>query len=881
MRRAFVIVVCLLLLPAVGRADAVYSATTATLSNGAEIHDCPFCHDGKIAGHIGGDDNGRVVFSNIIVQAAGLYEMTVYYQVSDDRSFDIIVNHEPVPQTVIFRRRTRDAGIGSQSVLVPLASGTNSIAFENPREFGPDLEQISIAAERIPSQSIAGTAQDSAGSPVAGARIDLSGQVERQTVTDAAGHYEFNYLPKGEYRITPAKGGFVFEPFDRIVGTNANRADFSVRPFPAKTPDLVEIATKRWRIVYDRANGTATILHDGVELLTGAHAEVRLPATVTSMDYARRKIRQQPVQDCFGFGRKVEIESNHGEGEGMTQIFWLYDDADYLLAQVKLTGRKRLSSNFMAPLVSRAPVNLLPSGDNRALFVPFDNDKWIRYDAIPFGGDVTSYEVSAFYNNASRQGLVVGSIDHDTWKTGVKAATSGGTIEALEIFGGITSASTRDTLPHGKVTGTLIESPRIFLGFFSDWRDGLDKFAMANAKVAPPRQWTKNVPFGWNSWGKLQFNISFAKAVEASDFFAHDLQPHHFEDNDTVYIGLDAGWGKFSDEQLKEFAGHCKANHQEAGIYFTPFADFGRKSSATVEGSHYQYKDIYLYADGDRQRIAGGVALDPTHPGTKARIKYYVDRFKRFGFKYVKADFMVHGALEGDRFYDPHVTTGLQAYNSGMKYLDQCLGPEMYLNLAISPLFPAQYANSRRIACDSWGDIGKVEYTLNSLTYGWWLGHVYDFNDPDHVVLGGYAGGENRARVTSAVITGLFISGDDFSEAGDPIGKEKARKFLTNPDIDALGRMQKAFRPVEGDTGDRAASMFTYEDARYFYLAAFNYSQAATNREVAFGRIGLRTVGPVEAKELWSGEERKVSSPMNIHIPAADVVVYRFRKAGV
>ena len=75
--------------------------------------------------------------------------------------------------------------------------------------------------------------------------------------------------------------------------------------------------------------------------------------------------------------------------------------------------------------------------------------------------------------------------------------------------------------------------------------------------------------------------------------------------------------------------------------------------------------------------------------------------------------------------------------------------------------------------------LADTEYTLNSLTYGWWLDGVYDFNDPDEIVLDGFSESENRARVTSAAITGLFICGDDFSRDGEPSGKERAKKFLS------------------------------------------------------------------------------------------------------
>jgi hypothetical protein len=51
--------------------------------------------------------------------------------------------------------------------------------------------------------------------------------------------------------------------------------------------------------------------------------------------------------------------------------------------------------------------------------VPFANDGFVRYNAMPINNSGTSYEVGAFYDNTSRNGLVVGSVTHDTWKTGI------------------------------------------------------------------------------------------------------------------------------------------------------------------------------------------------------------------------------------------------------------------------------------------------------------------------------------------------------------------------------------------------------------------------------------------------------------------------------
>ncbi|MGH7979559.1 MAG: alpha-galactosidase, partial [Limisphaerales bacterium] len=634
----------------------------------------------------------------------------------------------------------------------------------------------------------------------------------------------------------------------------------------------------QWRIEYDLKHGTADIFHDGILLISHAVAVARVPQSVTSRDYKSRKAYRRPIHDGFGDGVEYVVASSGGGTGTMTQRFWLYNNADFFLTDVTINRKGGVASNYMSPLCAENESSFLPDGDNRALFVPFDNDKWIRYNAVPFGSAVTSYEVSAFYNNATRYGLVIGSVEHDVWKTGIQSVTTANGLAAIEVFGGIASPLTRDVLPHGKASGQTVRSPKIFVGWYSDWRDGLDAYAKANATVAPRRAWSGGPPFGWNSWGKLQFRLTFDKAIQVSDFFAKKLPS--FKDDRVAYIGLDAGWNIFSDQQLKQFVAHCQSNGQQAGIYFTPFAAWGAHDDALIPGTQYHYRDIYAYANGRRESIAGGVALDPTHPGTQALIASAIAEFKKAGFTYVKADFLTQGALEADKYFDPRVTTGIEAYNEGMRFVDRQLGPGIFLNESIAPLFPARYANSRRIACDSFGSIAQVEYTLNSVTYGWWLARVYDFNDPDEMVLDGYTENENRARVTSAAITGNFISGDDFSDDGSAAGKERAEKFLANDEINKVARMRQKFRPVEGNTGPRAANLFYLEDGNNCYIAAFNYSQDPANWTLNLKRIGINAGNGSCATNLWNGTVQRMTNGLDIGLGPADATIYKFAIRG-
>ncbi|MDQ2731938.1 MAG: alpha-galactosidase, partial [Armatimonadota bacterium] len=221
-------------------------------------------------------------------------------------------------------------------------------------------------------------------------------------------------------------------------------------------------------------------------------------------------------------------------------------------------------------------------------------------------------------------------------------------------------------------------------------------------------------------------------------------------------------------------------------------------------------------------KLDGGRPIDPTHPAALQWMDYNLGRFVRWGFDFVKLDFLNCGALEGAH-HDPQITTGIGAYNLGMKRILADLDPKkigrpFFISLSIAPLFPGGYAHSRRISCDAAGKLSDSEYMLNSLTYGWWIeGSLYRFNDPDHTVL--TAGEEDgRTRLNASVIAGTVLLDSD------PLAEEpaqaRAEKLLTNPEINDLARSGRTFRPVEGDTGPRAADVFLRQDPHgLFYVA--------------------------------------------------------------
>lgn len=647
--------------------------------------------------------------------------------------------------------------------------------------------------------------------------------------------------------------------------------------------EKTSVQSGRWEVSYDDSTAAVDVYKDGTLLFDNLYATYRDSSTiVSSKDYSRRAFDVKSVDNHLGKGICYSVEYTDDNMPMLVQSFYLYPEKDYLLTDITLQADTEVATNYMAAInIDTFPAVLEPCACNRMLFVPFDNDCWIRYASHrPDFATLTSYEVTALFNNSTRHGVVVGSVEHDNWKTGITATcdTVVQYFATLQCYGGVADSLTRDSKPHGTISGKAVKSPLMMLGYYNDWRDGLDEYAQVNAMIAPPKAWDKAVPFGWNSWGALQFDLTYQKAIEVSDFYRDHLQCNNFHNADTlVYTGLDSGWNSFTEEQLRAFVERCKANGQVAGIYWTPFVHWGRNPEQVIEhGGGYKFKDVYLYANGKHQTLDGGRAIDPTHPAIEETMKYFSDLFRRLGYEYVKLDFMTHGAMEADDWYRPEIETGIQAYNYGLQLIEKYFG-DMYINFSISPAFPSQYAQSRRIACDAWNKIKDTEYTLNALSYGWWLDKAYQFNDPDHIVLRNATEGENRARVTSGVITGIFICGDDFSDGGESEAKERAKKFLTNPHIIGIAN-GVSFRPVEGDGAKSENQFVRIDNDSTAYLAIFNYTDAPTTTTIKMERIGLDAATTYRLQELWSGVEGTATTSFDVTVPAADVAVYRINK---
>lgn len=690
----------------------------------------------------------------------------------------------------------------------------------------------------------------------------------------------------------------------------------------------LDINDGAWAITAGTSN-TLTYTQNGKTLIKGAYVTALDPSynEMSSKSYPNVTLSKKSITDGFGTGTQYTYRYSGLSGKNdLEQNIYIYPNLPYLLVEASVIASSgTTSSTKICPIVSTTTSTLsaIGSNNNRIYNMPFANDNWATFTTIywEINQQIISCEATALFNVDSRNSIILGSVDHSTWKSAIYVTpNSNNRVRKIVAEAGYISERTWDVFSdgkassqhHGAVKGSRVDSPKFMLGFFEDWRIGLETYGEANTVLCPKYEWTKDESlFGWQSWGGMEFGLNYQSAMSVLDFFEKELIPvEFFNKNGRCHIVLDSGWDALNDAQLRNFAKKCKQLGFVAGIYTTPFTYWGSESQ--VNNNEYWsdgggYLGEMVLKTGGKYRKINGMSLDPTHPSVKEWNRARFAKFRELGFEFVKIDFMNNGSQEADSWYDPNITTGLQAYNYGMDYIKEFCGDDIMIDFSIAPVFPAK-AHVRRIGCDAWGELEFSMYTLNCINGSWWLDRCYAFNDPDHMCLSkvGFSGKgsaderEARIRYTCGLISGMTLLGGTYAYEGPNVNgygqvigndaeRERVVKFASNKNLTEVGRIGKTFRPVEG-TFDYTNNLwgsqfgtdnqFIYDTKDAFYYVVFNYDTSkALTMDIPFERLGINPTDFVNVTELWQTKTSTPTASMSISIPAKDVRIYRFERA--
>lgn len=652
---------------------------------------------------------------------------------------------------------------------------------------------------------------------------------------------------------------------------------------PELREDEIMLTTGNYDFRYE--SGKFSLAFNGNTMFADAVSEAKInEETVSSANYSAFDVQKEKISDIRGEGVKITATLTDDNKPTMKQNFTFYEGTNYFLVSTELVAQSgEVASNYIAPIVIREGKfqNSNPRYIN-FLKTPFDNDGWVKFETASVMEDALAHEVGAFFTPDNKDGLIIGSVIHDTWKSAVEYKSRKAAVEELYVYSGANTPLTRDQSPHGTVHGESISSATFFVGFYDKWKEGMNEYARINTTFTPKRVSVGNGnPIGWNSWGSIQSDISFENATATSDYIKDNFQSVWKDEENVVYVNLDSYWDNMSMEQLRAFVEHCEANGQVAGIYSSPFIlwwdEYGMQVN-NVPGTDIPYNEIRLKkADGTYygNDIDGCYPMDVTHPATYLHFKNQLEKLMRCGFKYIKLDFLVHGSLEGD-YYDKSIQTGIQAYNYAMGKVCEILGDDVFINLSMAPIFPYNYANGRRLCCDTYYKINETEYMMNSLTYGFWQSELYDWIDPDHIVIWGKDGKANeraaRSRLLSGIVTGgSFLTGDNYVNPAEDTDKafERYNRLLTNEKLIDVLKIGKPFEAVLSVDCPYAADMFTLEYEGRTYVAMFNYSKVAV-KTLSYD-MSENTV----ATDLFTGKTKKtVGGKLFVTLQPSDSAIF-------
>ena len=242
-----------------------------------------------------------------------------------------------------------------------------------------------------------------------------------------------------------------------------------------------DMTNGKWTIRFNDETRKSEFVKDGTTILQDVSVKFKHNASIIeSSSYSDIKFSEENYSDATGECKRFIIEYKNTENSTyptIQQCFYLYPDKDYFLTDVFLlsSGTSKIESNYIAPIYTETQNRFLPQdANNRFLFVPFDNDGFITYGSLPlsrgidptslgvgrYARDTISFEVTSIFNGETQEGLVIGSVEHDTWKSAIRmtgSPLSQSYINKLECYSGATHSITRDATdnnwlqPHGAV----------------------------------------------------------------------------------------------------------------------------------------------------------------------------------------------------------------------------------------------------------------------------------------------------------------------------------------------------------------------------------------------------------------------------------------------
>ncbi|SEM30550.1 hypothetical protein SAMN05216436_103156 [bacterium A37T11] len=656
---------------------------------------------------------------------------------------------------------------------------------------------------------------------------------------------------------------------------------------------------------------------------------------LATTNFNHHTVSAKKLADSLGEGILLGLRHSGDKGVQLVQYFTMYKNRPFLLLRTvaePVNGQELESRNISSLCMQLAYQSRSTIPGDRPMIVdlPFDNDNWLKLLALPWPEvgekplEGVSHELAYIYiyiyDQSTYKGIVLGSLEHDFWKTGIayRTGVGNGVLDSLLVYGGAARASledTHDVALHGTMLGKQITSPLIYLEAGEDFRVSSKNFGILQVPMAGTLKWRHPAPVYWNSFGVegvLGYeHIMMPPAMDTISDFLHSLTK--FSAYSKPVLSIDSyDQGIYSVPILQSIAIYGEKNGQQMGFYCSPFSLWtwsNNIQNAKLPGTDVPLREVILrdekgkpihFKDGEWRAYP----MDPTHPATRQAMINQIEKAKFVHARFIKIDFLTAGSLESASHYDKNIRTGMQAYNYGMKLfkhlVDSIMGLDIFVSMAISPMFPHQYAHTRFVSTDVHSHLrdsqpgfphyGSTAASMITASYMTWVqGTLWPYTNMDVLVMNHFQGHpplsetEVKVRLFCLMTMGSILG--DGSDYREPLAAWRARKYLDNADVAKFFAAPQAFIPIRmasGESMDQQLSFYLPGDGRRILLSAFDFDVKNEFKETFYPvKLGMensayRIVDFLKGETI--GRIAPGQSSFSLNVPPGDALMVRLEK---
>jgi alpha-galactosidase len=621
---------------------------------------------------------------------------------------------------------------------------------------------------------------------------------------------------------------------------------------------------------------------------------------LNSSAYPQHKTAESTFHDEFGSGRKLTITHSGLPGKpNLVCIVRLYADKPWgdLTVEVRNTTDKPITIQSIRILRAADPslIDLgAPASADRVISDSYSEDR--PQLAIHDLGDAPNGMLRAvgtqlIYNRQSHVSLFLGALTTDRLLTvfHLREQGTGADAKILSYEAAATGTteimkeeSLRDSPPAEQVSlslpvepGASLSSERLMFAIGTDYHAQLDQYAhviklLHHARVDAP------TPLGWWSWTAYYFGLNQGATITNANYLADNLKNLGY-----TYFQLDEGYqyarGEYTTPDANLFAkglGYVANKVRGDGLTFGVWtAPFEVSDRAWVYQNH---KDWLLHNAAGQLIHIGYVTdhndplfvLDTTNPGAQEYLRQTYQTLYDWGVRFIKMDFMDDTAVEG-AYFRPN-TTALEAQRTGLEIIRKTMGEDTVLDKDGSTMLnPVGLVDAGRISQDTGHTFDASRDAASGIAARYYMNRNFFIADPDAFTVSkqtvddqSWHGGKHpltfeEAKVSialAAVAGGMFELGDDLPTLG---ASPERLALVKNPELLNIARLGKSSTPLDLLTyskPDTQPSIFLLkEDSRQSILTVFNWTDAATQRNLNLADLGLKNPH-LQIKEIFDAK---------------------------